>query len=199
MTSKNNLLIIFYKNPLPGTVKTRLAKHIGEEYVLTVYQKLAEKTARITRDLPLDKIVFYSDFIETCDVWNDQLYLKAIQQGKHLGIRMKNAVEYGLNLGYKKICLIGTDIYNLNNRILLDAFHHLDHVEVVIGPAHDGGYYLIGMKRMMARLFYGKKWGTESVFETTTQQLGKYGTTFFVLPVLKDIDRPEDLEDTDLP
>ena len=86
-----NLLIIFAKNPILGKAKTRLAASIGEKKALVIYKKLIEKTANIIGELSIEKELYYSDFIEKNDVWNNKVTRKKTQQGKSLGERMENA------------------------------------------------------------------------------------------------------------
>ena len=198
MPSYSDLLIIFYKNPVIGKVKTRLATALGHPAALRIYQKLTKKLVATTWDLPLDKMVFYSTFIETEDAWDNRVFMKALQHGEDLGIRMKNAMAQGLNLGYDKVCLVGTDIYDMTSEVLTEAFEQLNNHEVVIGPAHDGGYYLIGMKNLVPSLFYDQKWGSNTVLQSTLDRLSQEKKTVYPLAVLKDIDRPQDLEGTDL-
>lgn len=198
MIHTQNLLIIFYKNPVLGKIKTRLAKGIGEKAALTVYQTLVKNLVEATGNLASDKMVFYAEFVENDDIWSNRRFFKAVQRGKHIGERMKNAIEKVLNLGYQKTCLVGTDIYGLTDEILNEAFRQLDHVDVVIGPTYDGGYYLIGMKKNHNSLFYNKNWGNDTVYQATIDQLQREKISYSILPRLKDIDRPEDLEGTDL-
>jgi glycosyltransferase A (GT-A) superfamily protein (DUF2064 family) len=89
----DHLLIIFIKNPVPGKVKTRLAKAIGEQKAFEIYQQLLQHTHKVTHKLTMDKAVFYSDAVETGDIWDNGNYQKFVQEGSDLGKRMLNAFK----------------------------------------------------------------------------------------------------------
>jgi uncharacterized protein len=188
------LLIIFVKNPQKGKVKTRLATSIGDEKALEVYLQLLERTQNICRNLPADKIVYYSDFIDHEDLWDETVYQKALQVKTDLGIRMKTAFEEAFTQGYESVCIIGSDCYELNQNILQQAFDSLQEHEAVIGPANDGGYYLLGMNRLHPELFEHKQWSTSSVLPDTLQDFKQKKCSFELLPELTDIDNEKDLK-----
>lgn len=194
---KKSLLIIFYRNPQAGKVKTRIAATMGAEKALEIFIKLSMHVKNITENIPIDKIVFYSDVIERGDLWPDATYLKALQHGKDLGIRMKNAFDEGFNSGYHSICIIGTDCFELTEQVISRSFEALLSADVVIGPARDGGYYLLGMKKLYPGLFENKPWSTATVFRKTIEDLDLLGLKYTLLPVLRDVDTegdvPEDL------
>ncbi|MBC7493445.1 MAG: TIGR04282 family arsenosugar biosynthesis glycosyltransferase, partial [Flavobacterium sp.] len=160
-------LIILTKNPELGKVKTRLAKTIGDEKALEVYKKLVLHTYHITANLNVDKFVFYSDNIEADDIWDANLFIKALQQGSNLGDRMNAAFEHVFNLNYKSVCIIGSDCYELNADIIDTAFSQLEETNCVIGPTFDGGYYLLGLNNLQPELFKNIEWSTETVFDAT--------------------------------
>ncbi len=187
-------LVIFAKNAEAGKVKTRLAASIGEEAALSIYQQLLSHTASITNDLPVDKFVFYSSYIAQRDAWDDKHFVKQVQEGNDLGERMKNAFTAIFEKGYNKIVIIGTDCPELKADIILNAFTHLSSQDVVIGPAADGGYYLLGMKQPNSPLFENIRWSTNVVFDETIVKCEALKLHYFLLPVLKDIDREEDLQ-----
>lgn len=194
MANQNkSLLIIFVKNPQLGKVKTRLAATIGDEAALEVYMKLVEHTNTITATLPVDKIVYYSDFMDDYDLFENHLYQKSVQEGIDLGVRMDRAFDASFAAGYEKVAIIGSDCYELTREILLDAFNKLDENQAVVGPAHDGGYYLLGMTDMYSRLFRGKKWSTSNVMLDTMLDLKKLNIKYHLLPTLSDVDNEEDL------
>jgi uncharacterized protein len=192
---KDSLLIIFYRNPVQGKVKTRLASTIGDKKALEIYLHLAQHTKLITEHLPFDKIIFYSEQIEINDFWENKLYQKAVQEGSDLGQKMRNAFEEGFETGYKSICIIGTDCIELTTAIIQNAFHTLTTQEAVIGTAKDGGYYLLGMKKFHPELFGNKYWSTSSVAADTLEDLKKLGLSYATLPTLRDIDTEDDLPD----
>lgn len=193
MDETRSLLIIFYKNPKPGKVKTRLAATVGDEKALSIFEKLALHTKTITAPLGIDKIVFYSEAIDLMDIWPNATYLKAMQQGEDLGARMKNAVMAGFETGYTSICVIGTDCYELTEHIIRDAFENLRSTDAVIGPARDGGYYLVGMNEPHPDIFDNKKWSTDSVLPDTLADFRSLGLKYVKLQELSDVDTEDDL------
>ena len=193
MESKGGeLLIIFYRNPQIGRVKTRLAATIGNEDALRVYRELCLHTKQITERLDVSKMVFYSDAVETNDIW-PEIYEKELQTGTDLGARMHNAFSAAFNSGYSSICIIGTDCYELTSTIVEDAFSALRNADAVIGPAVDGGYYLLGMRRLCPNVFKGKQWSTETVFVDTVNDLISEGASYMELPRLRDVDVEADI------
>ena len=186
-------LLIFAKNPKAGKVKTRLAATIGTDAALYVYKQLVEHTVSVTNCLPVDKIVFYSDFVFDEDAWNTEHYLKQLQNGKDLGERMNNAFASTFKNGYDRIVIIGTDCPALNAEIIMNAFACLDKYDVVIGPAEDGGYYLLGLKQLCSEVFENIPWSTSTVFDDTTRKCAALQLTYGLLPVLNDIDEENDL------
>lgn len=184
-------LIIFYRNPEIGKVKSRLAATVGEERALAIYIRLASFTRNITETLLMDKIVFYSNYIDTEDAWNNSIYKKQLQQGEDLGVRMSNAFLWAFRNGYASVVLIGTDCLDIDESIIKRSFSLLSEFEVVIGPAKDGGYYLLGMNQSHPHLFLNKEWGTHTVLSDTLENLGEIN--FQLLPVLNDIDEESDL------
>ena len=187
-------LLIFTKNPELGKVKTRLAATIGDDAALAVYNQLLLHTVSATEHLPVDKFVFYSDYIEQEDVWDSEHYYKEIQQGNDLGERMKNAFASTFKKGYHKIVIIGTDCPGLNAEIIMNAFSYLQTNDVVIGPAEDGGYYLLGMKQMQHELYEGIQWSTGAVLNDTINKCTALQLNYCMLGVLKDIDEEKDLQ-----
>ena len=189
-----NLLMVFIKNPLPGKVKTRLAKTIGHEKALHVYQLLLDYTLMVAKSITADKAVFYSDYIDANDIWKRNNFLQFVQKGTELGDKMANAFIEAFTMGYKKVVIIGSDCFELNAGIISDAFKILGENEIALGPAKDGGYYLLGMKKYHEQLFKNKTWSTENVLRDTLQDLSNLNLTFKQLPILSDIDEEKDLD-----
>ena len=187
------LLIIFTRNPELGKCKTRLATTIGDVAALEIYKYLLAHTASITEDLLVHKEVHYSDEIHHNDIWNDSIFRKKSQKGNDLGERMKNAFKAGFKDGYDKIIIIGSDMYDLSPQDLEHAFTALSVNDYVLGPAVDGGYYLLGMKKLNNSLFENKKWGTNTVLNDTLNNL--LNENIELLPVRNDIDYYEDIKD----
>lgn len=189
---KTNALIIFTRNPQLGKVKTRLAKTIGNKKALEVYKDLLFHTMTETQNLDCDKFVFYDENIETNDLWSGILYEKRIQFGADLGAKMENAFQTLFDLGYQNCIIIGSDLFDLETNHINEAFHKLDCYDVVIGPAEDGGYYLLGLKKVIPSIFKNKDWGTSSVLSSTLKDLENHKIEF--TETLNDIDTFEDLE-----
>lgn len=190
---RKNLLIIFCKNPELGKVKTRIAATLGEEKALAIYYKLINYTQQTTIPLSFDKIVYYSNHIDREDSWSNDHYHKALQKGNDLGERMANAFSDSFKLGYTSICIIGTDCIEITSEIIEEAFSVLVENDAVIGPAKDGGYYLLGMNQLHESLFTDKNWSTDSVFTNTTKDFSKLNLKFSILKILNDIDHEKDL------
>ncbi len=194
MTSKTkNLLLIFTRNPELGRCKTRLAATVGDETALEIYQFLLEHTVEITAQLDLEKEVYYSEEIWKDDIWDNNTYSKKLQTGIDLGERMANAFKAGFKAGYEKIIIIGSDMYDLNQKDLEGAFETLERTDFVVGPATDGGYYLLGMKSFKEALFIDKAWGTGNVLKDTLKNLEE--ERFELLKERNDVDYYEDIKD----
>ena len=188
-----SLLIIFAKNPELGKVKTRLAATVGNEVALAVYFQLLNKTKEETLELAADKVVYYSNYVERGDIWDDAVYAKEVQQGEDLGARMKNAFENAFAQGYEKVCIIGSDLMDLSTEVIEQAFDKLNKRDVVVGPSEDGGYYLLGMRQMVTALFEDKAWSTDEVYIATRDDARRLGLSLAELPVLNDVDTENDL------
>jgi len=188
----NNLLIIFTRNAELGKVKTRLAKTIGDRAALKIYTFLLQHTFSITKNLPVVKQVHYSVEVRNKDIWDNDIYTKTMQFGEGLGERMEFAFQKGFKQGFENIILIGSDMFDLSQDDLDAAFKALKNHNFVLGPAEDGGYYLIGMKKMESQLFQNKKWGTNTVLKETLSNMEK--ETVQILPIRNDIDYFEDIE-----
>ena len=189
---QGNLIMIFARNPKLGKVKTRLAKTIGDFAALETYKILMKHTANVVEKSNAEKIVFYSEYIDNNDVWAKIKCKKVKQSEGDLGEKMQTAFEYAFELGHKKIVIIGSDVYSLKTEHIDSAFTQLQTHDVVIGPAHDGGYYLLGLNFIIPELFEQKKWGTSSVLENTLADLNELNVT--LLEPLNDIDTYEDLK-----
>ena len=192
MTS-NDRLIIFVRNPEKGKVKTRLAKDIGEDQALSVYHKLLNYTKEITKRLNCEKAVYYSDYVDDNDLWDNMIYDKHLQQGQNLGERMQDALSRAFAEGKERVVIIGSDCMELESYMIKEAFAVLDSNDVVIGPARDGGYYLLGMKKFLPTLFEGKPWSSENLLMDTILDLKKMDANYYLLKTLNDIDTIDDL------
>jgi rSAM/selenodomain-associated transferase 1 len=187
-----NLLLIFTRNPELGKVKSRLAKDVGDEAALNIYNFLLEHTVSVTKNLEVSKEVYYSEEIWEHDMWDKTNYSKQLQEGEDLGARMFQAFKNGFKNGFKNIIIIGSDLYDLHTKDLEAAFRLLQNKEAVIGPATDGGYYLLGMNKLYPEVFQHKNWGTPSVLEDTLKDLKRKDLS--VLEPRNDVDYFSDIE-----
>lgn len=190
---QQSALIIFVRNPVPGKVKTRLARTIGPEAALSVYRHLLQHTHSITWALLPDKFVFYDEGIRENDLWENSIYGKFRQQGEDLGERMRNAFDDLFQKGYRKLVIVGSDCFELTKAIIEEGFHRLDRHDLVFGPTADGGYYLLGMKKMTTSIFTGKAWSTSAVLQETLKSADDLDLSHFLLPVLTDVDEEKDI------
>jgi rSAM/selenodomain-associated transferase 1 len=193
-TSKK-ALIIFTRNPELGKVKTRLAKSVGDESALEIYKFLLKHTVAITKNLNVDKYVFYSENIHRDDIWNPDIFRKKLQTGNDLGEKMNNAFSELFKMGYGTVLIVGSDIFELNQEDIENAFDALQTNQLVIGPAVDGGYYLLGMKELNSEIFQNKNWGTSTVLEETLNDLRD--KKFVLLEERNDIDYYKDIKEVD--
>ncbi|MHC2990467.1 glycosyltransferase [Pontibacter sp. HJ8] len=192
--SSKELLMLFVRNPELGKVKTRLAASVGPETALDIYLHLLQHTRDVTQALPLDKVVYYSERVEQQDMWPGQQYQKKLQPPGDLGEKMAAAFEAAFAEGYTSVVIIGSDCLQLTSEIIGKAFEELKTHEVVIGPALDGGYYLLGMNHLYPELFREKRWSTEHVFPDTLYDIERLHLSHALLPSLSDVDYLEDLE-----
>ncbi|WP_445381174.1 TIGR04282 family arsenosugar biosynthesis glycosyltransferase [Robiginitalea sp. IMCC43444] len=185
-------LLIFTRNPELGKCKTRLAATVGEQAALEIYIYLLKHTAAIcTEAKGADKYVYFSEKLGEGTLWDPLQFQFKVQEGNGLGERMNNAFSRAFREGYQKVVIIGSDLLDLSSEDIETAFEKLDENEIVIGPASDGGYYLLGMKTLHPGLFQGKDWGSDSVLKDTLEDLREID--YFLLPVRNDIDRYEDI------
>lgn len=195
---QTKLLLLFVRNPELGKVKTRLAATVGPEVALEVYIHLLQHTRQVTQQLPVDKLVYYAEKIAHTDNWPDDIYQKALQHKGDLGEKMNAAFENAFASGYTSVVIIGSDCQQLTQEIIQQAFAALETHDVVIGPALDGGYYLLGMKKLHPPFFRNKQWSTEHVFPDTLEDTRALHLTYTLLPILSDVDKAEDFDFSEL-
>ena len=194
--TSDKALLIFTRNPELGKCKTRLAATVGDEAALHIYKFLLRHTAEITEKIKVDKFVYYSEGLHKEDIWDDNRYTKRVQRGEDLGARMENAFAEAFTSGYRSVVIIGSDLYDFTQPEIEHAFKQLQDHEVVIGPAKDGGYYLLGMKTLKPHLFAHKKWGTTTVLQETLNDLKQESVA--QLPPRNDVDYYEDIKDVEV-
>lgn len=187
-----NALIIFIKNPVPGKVKTRLAKDVGDKQALLIYHSLLDYTKSIASFINAKRYLFYSDVIIE-DKWSPTQFTKKVQSGNDLGERMSNAFTKVLK-HHPKALIIGSDCPELDFITISQAFETLDNHDYVIGPSLDGGYYLLGMKALNADVFDDITWSTDTVLTQTIKKIEDSNRTCGLLPKLSDVDYKEDWE-----
>ena len=177
-------------------VKSRLSRDIGAETALSLYKNFClDLLETLRRGRHAFKVFFYPpESGKRIAEWLGQDCSYAPQRGGDLGERMKNAFHLAFAEGFSRVLLIGSDIPDLPNSILREAFG-FNGSDAVIGPAFDGGYYLIGFKEdsFLPEVFDGIPWGTDEVFKRTMERFRKGGCKVRILPTWRDVDRFEDL------
>jgi rSAM/selenodomain-associated transferase 1 len=193
---KEALIIQFAKLPIPGQVKTRMLSSLSPIEACELHSELMLWTCRtLTQANLADAELWLSDGGEHASIRACQdMGITAVQsqKGSDLGERMFHAISDGL-LRYRKLVLVGSDCPAIDERYLADAFTALDTESLVLGPASDGGYVLIGATHIDASLFQGVSWGSGSVLDETRERLVASGLRWSELGSLPDIDRPDDL------
>ncbi len=187
-------LIIFVRNPVPGKVKTRLAKTLGNDVALKIYERLLLHTRDVTLGVNATRFVFYEDYLNTNDLWYNEHFEKVLQEGQDLGDRMKAAFQYLFDRQFDNTLIIGSDCITLTTKIIMEAFEALNNKRCVIGPATDGGYYLLGLSENIAGVFKNKSWSSPDLLQETTLELQQAGIPFATLETLPDIDHEEDID-----
>jgi rSAM/selenodomain-associated transferase 1 len=157
---------------------------------LEIYRHLIQLTYSALEDVPVPVWTYFSDFIPESPYPSVEKCF--VQEGQDLGERMANAFARSFELGMDKVVLIGTDCPMLQSQHLNQAFEALNHSDLVVGPATDGGYYLIGMNRRADYLFEGITWSTSQVLSQTLNVASQHGLTTTLLHELDDIDTQED-------
>lgn len=191
---QKNKLIIFVKNEEAGNVKTRLAASVGDERALQIYQKLLAYTADIIAPVDAEKEVWYSRFIPEKNTWRKAGVQQQIQEGNDLGMRMSFAFKNTFEEGAERVVIIGSDCAELTSDIISNAFEKLHSKDFVVGPAKDGGYYLLGMRDFHPSVFEHISWSTATVLEHTIANIKKLNKSYHLLPALNDVDTLNDWE-----
>ncbi|MCU0331558.1 MAG: TIGR04282 family arsenosugar biosynthesis glycosyltransferase [Candidatus Kapabacteria bacterium] len=192
---ESTAVVVFIKEPRPGYVKTRLAASVGNDAAARLYRVLVETVLDSLHGLPA-RIICALDrpaALHTVPDWLGRHWTYIIQQEGDLGNKLHRAVADVRQSGYRNVIIIGTDAPEVNAEIILKAQHALQTVDVVIGPAYDGGYYLIGTSRPLDHLFQDISWSTDEVLQQTLQACMKEHATVHLLEPLRDIDTADDL------
>ncbi|MGD8211371.1 MAG: TIGR04283 family arsenosugar biosynthesis glycosyltransferase [Desulfobacterales bacterium] len=203
MPQGSNRLIIFTRYPQPGTTKTRMIPKLGDEGAAELQRQMTEHiVSRVTGNTALRstsvEVRFEGGNKHLMAAWLGTGFDYSPQGNGDIGIRMSRAFEDGFGNGYASVVIIGSDIPDITGDIVNKAFDELRRHDLVLGPAADGGYYLIAMGKTVfiqaaARLFGGIRWGTEGVLSQTLAAADRLSLSFFLLDTLADVDRPEDL------
>lgn len=192
-------LMIFTRYPEPGKAKTRLIPAVGEEGAAQLHRRMAEHTIAQARSLqkhrPVSIVVhFTGGDRELMQHWLGHDLQYQLQHSGDLGERLTSAFQLAFDQGAKSAIAIGTDCPELNTDLLSEGFNQAETHSLVIGSTSDGGYYLIGLKKLIPELFQNITWGTNLVFQQTLEIAKHLQLKTAYLPMLNDIDRPEDLE-----
>jgi uncharacterized protein len=197
MDSEKNCVLLFVRAPEKGMVKTRLARVLGEEAALEHYKDFVEKEMETLSEGNFDTAVCYCppESKAVVEKWLGVDRKLIPQSGKDLGERMADAFSNAFSMGYRKVLLIGSDLPDLPLAIICEAFEELDRADAVVGPALDGGYYLIGFCRgsYSKNAFRDIPWGESSVFGKTLLRFGEESLRYHELPPWRDIDDYGDL------
>lgn len=200
MIEHQRKLIIFTRYPEPGKTKTRLIPLLGETGASNLQRQMTQATIGMidpliqSRFLSL-KIHFTGGSQDLMENWLGKDFNYQNQCGQGLGNRIKFAFENEFRDGITQVVIIGTDCPKLSENIIRQAFESLLESDLVLGPAQDGGYYLIGLKQVYTELLTEIAWGTDTVLTKTLEIAQRLKLKTFLLPVLQDIDRPEDLKE----
>jgi len=190
-------VLLFVKVPEKGCVKTRLARDFNDDFAVRLYESMALDTIDTLKRIPFPFRICYSppDALDRMQAWlgREQVYMP--QSGEDLGERMEQAFVRVLSEGMNRVSLIGSDIPGLSPGILTEAFNALESKDAVIGPADDGGYYLIGFNKegFEPGVFHDMIWSTDTVFQETVARLERAARKVHLLPQCRDIDRKDDL------
>ena len=192
-------LLVFAREPVLGRVKTRLAADVGPEAALAVYRELLALTAAAVTAVAVPATVWLAeaphpaaDAAQSRPEWPGLPWCVQPPAGL-LGERMAHAFGEAFAGGAGRVVIIGTDCPGLRPAILQQAFAALEAHELVVGPAEDGGYYLLGLREPQPALFANKDWSTATVLPDTLADAARLGLRVAQLPVLRDVDSASDL------
>jgi hypothetical protein len=189
-------LLVFLKAPRPGAVKTRLCAALGDEAAARLYRALAEETVRRTtpRTGDYERLFCFApaDARVEMEAWFPAQKWMA-QEGSDLGTRMSAAFDAAFLRGARRVAIVGSDAPSVSRETVAEALASLDEHDLALGPAGDGGYYLMALSRPRPSLFTGIAWSTASVFASTAERAGALGLSVRVLETLRDVDTLEDI------
>lgn len=191
-------ILYFVKYPEAGRVKTRLARTVGPERAADLYRRCAEDNFRILalmEDAATRVMVVYDPPTAEAEIrsWLSHSAGYLAQEGPTLTERLANAFDAAFREGADSALALGSDTLGLDKHILQTAFRRLREADVVVGPARDGGYYLIGLSKPMPWIFEGIPWSTSRVLAAALERARQRHLTYHLLPVLDDLDQAESL------
>jgi uncharacterized protein len=191
-------LIIFTRYPEPGKTKTRLIPALGTLGAANLQRQMTEHTIFQVKELQKASVIsvevrFVGGDWQLMQDWLGLSLVYQLQGEGSLGDRMARSLFDAFQSGAEKVIIIGTDCPDVNAQILATAFEQLQVFDLVLGPAIDGGYYLIGLRQPIPELFVNIEWGTAQVFQKTVEIAQLLNLSSVYLPTLADVDRPEDL------
>lgn len=198
MSIASDHLLLFTRYPEPGQAKTRLIPALGSQGAADLHRALTEHTLQQVQALgqimPVTvNIYFDGSSVEAMQAWLGPHLTYHAQICGDLGERMSQAFQAAFQAGARQVVIIGSDCPGLTAALLHQTFQHLSGCDVVLGPAKDGGYYLLGLGQFIPDLFCGIAWGSPQVYDQTRQKINHGCWSYRSLPRLGDIDRPEDL------
>jgi len=192
------LLVLFVRAPVPGQVKTRLARHLGHDTACDLYRAMVDDLLANAQATGYSIFLFHDGNAgtELPAHWRRCATQIIHQQGETLGERMATAFAQGFTDGWEKILLLGSDIPGLDTSIIHSAAVALDDHDVALAPAVDGGYCLIGLKRESypPEIFHGIPWSTDQVLGMTLEKCHEANLSVTKLKSLQDIDTLDDVE-----
>jgi len=193
--TRTPVLLVFAKAPRAGSVKTRLAIDVGEERAALLYRRMGSRVAEQLRGGPFRVRVCFTPCDAEAELvsWlgTEGLEFRPQSPGD-LGTRMSSAFQDAFTEA-DRVCVVGTDAPDVDRALVEEALSRLDSHDAVFGPAMDGGYYLLALRRPVPRLFHEIPWSTRRVLAESLQRAEELGLLVAMLPMLNDIDRVEDL------
>jgi uncharacterized protein len=191
-------LIIFTRYPEPGKTKTRLIPALGDVGAANLQRQMTEYTIlqvkQLQHKIPISfEVRFAGGNLQLMQDWLGLPLVYHSQGGGDLGQRMERSLVDAFQSGMEQVIIIGTDCPGVNSGLLATAFEQLRSCDLVLGPALDGGYYLIGLRQLIPKLFVNIDWGSPKVLQQTVDIAQKLNLSHTYLRVLGDVDRPEDL------
>lgn len=189
-----NALIIIAKQPKMNSVKTRLAGSMSDKERLELYISMLESTVhRLGSITGVDSFIAFAPLNAESYFLKFGLNLLPLPEGD-LGERMFHSMNLVLGKGYEKTVLVGVDIPGLSESIISNAFELLSDIDIVFGPAKDGGYYLVGFKTPIKEIFEGIQWSTDRVLKQSMENASRNGCSIAFTKTLSDVDTPEDVQ-----